>query len=69
MTKEKAPDYQQAFAELEQIVRDIERETIGVDELAEKVKRAAVLIAVCRQKLKDTEVDVQQILDEINKQV
>lgn len=69
MTKEKAPDYQQAFAELEQIVRDIERETIGVDELAEKVKRAAVLIGVCRQKLKDTEVDVQQILNEINKQV
>jgi exodeoxyribonuclease VII small subunit len=69
MTKEKALSYQEAFAELEQIVRDIERETIGVDELAEKVKRAAVLIGICRHKLKDTEVDVQQILDQINKQV
>lgn len=69
MTKEKKPGYQEAFTELEQIVRDIERETIGVDELAEKVKRAAVLIGICRNKLKDTEVDVQNILDEINKQV
>ncbi len=69
MTKEKSPGYQDAFKELEQIVRDIERETIGVDELAEKVKRAAVLISICRKKLTDTEVDVQKILDEINKQV
>lgn len=66
MSKEKKTSYQEAFAELERIVREIEQESIGVDELAEKVKRASLLIGVCREKLTTTEEDVNQILKEIN---
>jgi exodeoxyribonuclease VII small subunit len=66
MSKEKKTSYQEAFTELERIVREIEQESIGVDELAEKVKRASLLIGVCREKLTTTEEDVQQILKEIN---
>ncbi len=65
MTKEKKLNYQEAFAELERIVKEIEHESVNVDELADRVKRASVLIALCREKLKATEVDVNQILKEI----
>lgn len=68
MSKEKKQNYQEAFTELEKIVREIEIESINVDDLAEKVKRASVLIGICREKLRSTEEDVQQILKEINQQ-
>ena len=66
MSKEKKPGYQEAFTELEKIVREIEQESISVDELADKVKRATLLINICREKLRSTEEDVQQILKEID---
>ena len=58
--------YTEASAELEQIVREIENAEISVDELSEKVKRAATLIQFCHQKLTQTEEDVQKVLDDIS---
>ena len=43
--------YTAAFEELQQIVRDMEAGEITVDELSVKVKRAAELIAICKNKL------------------
>ena len=57
--------YTAAFEELQQIVHDMEDGEITVDELAVKVKRAAELIKVCKQKLVSTEEDVNQILKEL----
>jgi exodeoxyribonuclease VII small subunit len=57
--------YDEAYAELQQIVRDMESGEIGVDALAEKVKRAALLIKICKSKLVKTEGDVKQILAEL----
>ncbi len=57
--------YTAAFEELQQIVRDMEDGEITVDELAIKVKRAAELIKVCKQKLVSTEEDVNHILKEL----
>ena len=54
--------YTEAFEELQRLVNDIESGEISVDLLAEKVKRAAILIKICRQKLTTTEADVNQIL-------
>jgi exodeoxyribonuclease VII small subunit len=62
MTEQK---YTEAFEELQQIVSDMEDGNISVDELAEKVKRATVLIRVCKAKLSATEGDVQKILKEL----
>lgn len=59
------PKYTEAFAELQQIVEDIEQGEISVDELSEKVKRAALLIKICKTKLTTTEEDVNKILKEI----
>jgi exodeoxyribonuclease VII small subunit len=63
MSKEQT--YSDAFAELQQIVADIEDGEITVDELSEKVKRASELIAICKKKLTSTEEDVNQILKEL----
>lgn len=65
MSKDKELLYTDAFEELQQIVQDIESGEISVDELSEKVKRATVLIAVCKEKLFQTENNVQQILKDL----
>jgi exodeoxyribonuclease VII small subunit len=62
--KEK-PGYAAAFEELQKIVSEIERGDISVDELSEKVKRAALLIRICKEKLSATEGDVNAILKEL----
>jgi exodeoxyribonuclease VII small subunit len=59
------PNYTAAFEELQSIVREIEQGEITVDTLSEKVKRAALLIKICKQKLTTTEEDVSRILKEI----
>lgn len=57
--------YTTAFKELQQIVSDMEDGEITVDELSVKVKRAAELIKICKEKLSSTEEDVSQILKEL----
>ena len=57
--------YTAAFDELQQIVSDMEDGEITVDDLAVKVKRAAELIKICKQKLTSTEEDVNAILKEL----
>lgn len=58
--------YTEAFEELQLIVEEMETGEITVDVLSEKVKRAAVLIQICKQKLKATELDVKKILQELD---
>lgn len=62
------PGYKEALEELESIVGEIENETVDVDVLAEKVKRAAFLIKYCKAKLKTTENEVKKILKEFEKE-
>ncbi len=57
--------YIEAFEELQQIVNNIEEGETGIDQLSEKVKRAAELIKICKNKLISTESDVNKILDEL----
>ncbi len=61
-------NYQEAFEELQQIVTEMEEGQITVDELTEKVSRAAVLIKVCKEKLNMAEQNVQEILSSIESQ-
>lgn len=60
------PNYTEAFEELQQIVSQIEEGHISVDELSEKVKRAAYLIDICKKKLTSTEEDVNKILKDLD---
>ncbi len=59
--------YEAAYTELTQIARDIEDESVSVDVLAEKVKRASELIAFCQKKLKSTETEVNKIISQMEK--
>ena len=59
------PKYSDAFAELQQLVSEIEEGQISIDELSDKVKRATILIGICKNKLKETEEDVNKILKEL----
>ena len=58
--------YTEAFEELQHIVAEIEAGEISVDELSEKVKRAALLIKICKTKLTTTQEDVNKILKELD---
>ena len=54
--------YENAFAELEEISTAIQEESVTVDELALKLKRASELISFCQAKLKATEKEVNSII-------
>ena len=65
MPEKTPPDYTKAFDELQKIVAKMENADISVDELAEIIKRASFLIAICKEKLGQTEDKVNQILSEM----
>ena len=66
--KAKKETYKSAVEELEKIVEEIENESIDVDLLAEKVKRASYLIKLCKNKLKSTDDEVKGILTDLEKE-
>ena len=57
--------YESAYAELQEIAMAIENETISVDQLAEKLKRAALLIEFCQSRLRSTEQEVNKIISQL----
>jgi exodeoxyribonuclease VII small subunit len=60
--------YTEAFQELQDIVTEIEKGETTVDVLSQKVKRASELIQLCKKTLRETEGDVNSILQELAKQ-
>jgi len=57
--------YKQAVEELEQIVNEIESGELDLDELLKKVERSAVLILYCREKLKNSETKLNQVIKQL----
>jgi exodeoxyribonuclease VII small subunit len=55
-----------AMAELEQIVAALESDGLDVDELAEKVSRAAEIVDWCRSKLDATRFQVEKIVERLD---
>ena len=58
--------YKEAVEEAEKILQQIENDELDVDELSVKVKRAAELLKICRDKLKNTETEVEKIIKDID---
>lgn len=54
--------YESALTELQQIVNLLQEEALGIDQLSQKVNRAAELIQICKEKLRKTEEEVQRVL-------
>lgn len=61
----KTISYKEAVAEIENILEKIENEELDVDDLTEKVKKVSSLIKLCKEKLHNTEQEVEKILKEM----
>ena len=62
----KAVSYKEAITEIEEILRQLENNELDVDELSEKVKRVSQLVNLCKEKLHNTEQEIDKILKEMD---
>ena len=62
MSKEQK--YEEAYAELQAIVRRMENDELDIDQMAEQLKRAQQLIKLCKDKLTKTDEEIKKILGE-----
>jgi exodeoxyribonuclease VII small subunit len=61
----KGKSYQEAYQELVEIVKELESDHVSIDDMSKKVKRAATLAHICKEKLKMTEQEITGILQEL----
>ena len=64
-----APDtlsYDQAIAEVESLLEEIDDASLPIDELAPRIERAAGLLARCRRLLVRTEICVMEALEALS---
>jgi exodeoxyribonuclease VII small subunit len=54
--------YAQAVAELNEILAALDDDSLDIDQLGEKVERAAVLIALCRDRIGLARAAVDQVV-------
>jgi exodeoxyribonuclease VII small subunit len=55
--------YDEALAELRNILRELQEGQTGLEALGAKVKRAAELVQFCKEKLRSIEEEVEDLLD------
>lgn len=55
--------YEDAMHEIESIVRNMENGEPDIDTLTEQLKRAQMLIKLCRDKLTKTDEEIRSLLD------
>ena len=60
------PTYAAAVDELEGILAELEGDRLDVDQLAERVARAAELIRLCRERIRATRLEVEQIVADLD---
>ncbi|MDD6528405.1 MAG: exodeoxyribonuclease VII small subunit [Prevotella sp.] len=63
MSKEEMK-YEKAVSELEEIVDKMERDELDIDQLSEQLKRAKVLVKLCKDKLTKTDEEIKKLLSE-----
>ena len=57
--------FNSSIAEIEKILKTIEDGEPDIDKLAAKVKRAAELIKLCQNKLRETEKEIDAVFKDI----
>ena len=60
------PTYAAAVDELEGILAELEDDRLDVDQLAERVARAAELIRLCRERIRATRLEVEEIVADLD---
>ncbi len=61
--EDKKITYEEATAQIEQILMKFRNNEVSIDELAKEVRRATELITLCREKLTTAESDLKQVLE------
>jgi len=61
------PGYREALAELEVILDELEADAVDVDVLAARVRRAAELIALCRDRITAARLDVESVVADLER--
>lgn len=59
--------FEQAIKQLEEITSRMEENSMDIDRLLEDVKTANQLIKMCRKRLADADAEINEILEDINK--
>lgn len=59
------PGFTAAMRELEGILQRIEGDELDIDRLAEELKRATVLLELCRGKIRRAELEVTEIVQKL----
>jgi len=67
MMGKKMIKYSEAVEELDGILSELESESVDVDDMAVKVKKAVELIKLCRERIEKTEFEVTKIVKEFEK--
>ena len=60
----KETKYEEAMAELQDIVRRMENDELDIDQMTAQLKRAQELIKLCKDKLTKTDDEIKKILSE-----
>ena len=55
--------YEEAVAQLEAILRNMENNQLDIDSLTEQLKKAQQLVKLCKEKLTKTDEEIQKILN------
>jgi len=56
-------NYSEAVSELEEILQSLEKSTeVNMDFISEKVKRAAVLMELCKKQLHELDAEMEKIM-------
>ena len=58
--------YAEALSELDTILRELEGSDVDVDRLAERVARAADLIAVCRDRIDAARLRIDDVIADLD---
>ena len=56
--------YEEAVALLEEIVDKMENDELDIDQLSEQLKRAKILVKLCKDKLTKTDEEIKKLLSE-----
>ncbi len=61
MAPKKKETYSQAMERLENIVRQIDRNELEIDQLADKIREANEIIAFCQDKLTKADQEIEKL--------
>lgn len=59
----KAPNYEEAVSQLEEIVKKMESGELDIDMMSTELKKAQQLIKLCKDKLTKTDEEIKKILE------